>query len=865
MVAHASGTRVTSRRTQLAALWAARPAGVRAIDPWRVAGAIVILLLIPWPLWLLLSQGFTITGFAEESTGYRYFYSLRLLYGDHERPLLPQGHLVGLIHMGIQVLLTVLGYPPTQLFPRVDIWAYTAALLPFAATAAAYVWAVRPLPGPGRLGVALLLLVDIYQIRTSTFWHLLQPDYYTWVHAVAMLTIGLLLRLAERAAPVRLRDAVVAGLFAGACLSVKVTWVTFPLAVTVLLLARTVWPVGGDTAPPRTMSIRALVQSLLRAVGFAGVIAGLAVAVFFSVLLVYHQFDVAAVQEHLDQQSRFLGQAAMPRSFEDWFSQQMLAWPPDVLALGAAAPAVLAVSVLALPRRWVSFALLPSAVAAILVAFQRSYTPTYVETSSYGMVVMVAWAATVLLPFIREIGVSCKLSSPRALLVSRMVGGFGVAALLFTSPIREMVAAPPRLLASFAASTALTHRIEHFVNDSPGKTAFFILNNLHRPLTIHTALAKGGGSSVFDVTWGNSPLLNRMFPNEAFFFDRGPGGPPDLAEFDRFVFGSAATPTVTAQARIPETWKVLNDVYNVASLGFQCRLLEDQSHYSYLEPVAIVGCERNPDRTWNGRSKEPVLMIPREAASEKLPVTVDRRGRTHELEPGDLIFSMVPNGIWRMGKGGEFSRLVAPEGTEVTVANAGPWDQVRKRYEGLKLIAGSHGRWQVQASNARAVNRSEHFDGSPDNPLGEGWWMSSGTETFTLERLEDESGPFVRVHATQALPHLLVTGADGLRGVEGVPITLRARIRSKPGAMQTLTVYDYGESGNPTVNVDRVVADGEWKTLTLQINRTRGGNTSDHYTAGVVGIQPGDWFDIQEFSLFFGMLPDGDGILPVAP
>src|SRR3990167_8631772 len=50
-------------------------------------------------LFVLNANGISQIGFNEESIGYRYFHSLRLLYGEHEFPWLPQGQLIGLIHM----------------------------------------------------------------------------------------------------------------------------------------------------------------------------------------------------------------------------------------------------------------------------------------------------------------------------------------------------------------------------------------------------------------------------------------------------------------------------------------------------------------------------------------------------------------------------------------------------------------------------------------------------------------------------------------------------------------------------------------------------------------------------------------------
>ncbi|MGE3272822.1 MAG: hypothetical protein AB7P40_29060, partial [Chloroflexota bacterium] len=65
------------------------------------------------PLLVLTLHGLSTVGFTEESTGYRYFYSLRYLYTPDERPWIPQGQTMTLVHMLLQLLLTALGFPIT--------------------------------------------------------------------------------------------------------------------------------------------------------------------------------------------------------------------------------------------------------------------------------------------------------------------------------------------------------------------------------------------------------------------------------------------------------------------------------------------------------------------------------------------------------------------------------------------------------------------------------------------------------------------------------------------------------------------------------------------------------------------------------
>jgi hypothetical protein len=201
-----------------------------------VAGSVGTVLLL-LPLLLLASNGLSLVGLTEESTGYRYFYSLRILYTPDERPWIPQGQLVGLVHIGVQLLLTALGYAPTQLQPRIDLFAYIAAALPHLATGAALTWAVLGLRSLGaRLAVAAGLFTVALDLSLTSGYHLLLPDYASWIHTLTMISLGCCLRLSVAGAQIGWRWTLGLGLFTGACLGVKVTVVTLAAAPVLLLL-----------------------------------------------------------------------------------------------------------------------------------------------------------------------------------------------------------------------------------------------------------------------------------------------------------------------------------------------------------------------------------------------------------------------------------------------------------------------------------------------------------------------------------------------------------------------------------------------------------------------------------------------------
>src|SRR5436853_5217913 len=97
-----------------------------------------------FPLLYFWFSGFELSSLGEESVGYRYFYSLRLLYGNDETPWLPQGQFVGLFHQLIQIILTKIGFSPSEILNRVELFSYIASSLPIIFTIFSFIWAVTP-------------------------------------------------------------------------------------------------------------------------------------------------------------------------------------------------------------------------------------------------------------------------------------------------------------------------------------------------------------------------------------------------------------------------------------------------------------------------------------------------------------------------------------------------------------------------------------------------------------------------------------------------------------------------------------------------------------------------------------------------
>ena len=97
---------------------------------------VVLAVGLLFPLSWVILHGWTLSGWYEESVGYRYFYSLRMMYDVNAFVFVPQGHLMGIVNQVIQGLLTALGFPPNVLFPRIDLFSYVAVAVPHLAAVA---------------------------------------------------------------------------------------------------------------------------------------------------------------------------------------------------------------------------------------------------------------------------------------------------------------------------------------------------------------------------------------------------------------------------------------------------------------------------------------------------------------------------------------------------------------------------------------------------------------------------------------------------------------------------------------------------------------------------------------------------------
>jgi hypothetical protein len=478
------------------------------------------------PVATLIAGGLTATGMAEESIGYRYFYTLRMLYGAHERPWLPQGQLVGLTHLAIQASLTAAGLPPTQLFPRIDYWAYAASILPILLTVISFVWAARQIRDPlGQSLVALLLVAVIFDPGTTRGYHLVQGDYYIWVHPLALVAIGAFLQVASSGTRLTPLSGVAVGAFAAAAVTIKPTHLIFAVPIALMLLTH-------------SMQQRQWTGASL------GMLAALLTTVIlaFAIVLLYFLGGADAVTNNLAQLPAYVEAISPSLPFFEWLLVVLGLWRDrnGLLLLVALVP-VLVLSALALPNRMVPISLLPGAVVALYLAWRRYYPNTLIETNDYALFASVVWIALVLVPFVRARldGPSGPIRGPVPTWITPLrLLGLALALLLGARIAVQWSAGIADIRSSFGTSTATARSLESHLDTHPGRVAFLIPDNSRTPLTVDSAIYKGG-VDINSYRWGDSPLVASMFPERHYFLgEHNADRDPNIAQFDRIVFVS---------------------------------------------------------------------------------------------------------------------------------------------------------------------------------------------------------------------------------------------------------------------------------------------------------------------------------------
>lgn len=491
----------------------------------------IVVMGILLPNILLAAHHISLTALYEESIGYRYFYSLRILYSS-ERPWLPQGQLPGLFHLAIQAILSTFGHPPSELFPRIDIFAFLGALTPIIIVGLAFLWAASPLRSAvERSAFAVLLLVFIYASRLPQGW-MTTPDYYMWAFAIALTGGGWILRLLLSSAKPQksLALALLLGMYAGFAAAVKPSLLVFPLAVGSILAV---------------LNFRFKFLLVLASVSLST-----AAAVWASLILCYYLGDVSALKTYFvdlqifaKSQTDTLPHGAVGLAA---FARELLPQNRyDFLFIGPVLILVMLSSIIVRKNRPL-LALVPASLAAGYFCYLRYYALTLVETYAFLLMILLIVVAYLTRPPVRPL--------------PAYVGWIIIAALaLYFGP--SETARMASFYRTVATLDSATKRFHNAVATNGGSVAYLTPDNTYRPPGVDSAIYKGG-TDIFQYTWGVSPLIESMFPDRWYFVY---GGIADVTPFANVVFIKLDEEPLQA------AFKRVEDHFSTSLADFNCR------------------------------------------------------------------------------------------------------------------------------------------------------------------------------------------------------------------------------------------------------------------------------------------------------
>jgi hypothetical protein len=458
--------------------------------------------LLLFPVAMISLDHSTLTGLYEESIGFRYFYNLRTLY-ETTYLFLPQGDLVDLIFKGIHLVLSAVGYPNDQLFPRIDLFSYLSIAFLQCLNVLCFWWAVAAIASPStRLPVALFWGGVNYVPGTSAIYTIIQPDYLILLAAFSLLTMGSMLRTRD-VSDWTPRKVAVFSLFVGAALSVKLTLSILP-AIALL---------------------HATIMSRRMYVGFASAALAvlIGVGIWLAVILLDAKGHPSFVLHHFQDLIAFLQsgpgvvQSGLPWS--EWFvsrvSQSSL-----ISSMIYSAPIIAGLSLLMARRRWefaASVSLFLGVAAYGFFLFKRDSPITLVEcmfplaalfvvVSQFSAVSLFAAIKWPLIPVLLWI---IAWSYPRG--VGSIIG-------------------------SARANTTEQMKLLEFENQLRGKILWLVETNNERPLSVDSAIMRGGfGRSR---QWLDPPnkIMSAMFPNRDYRLLVDPNWPTRLDDYGAVMF-----------------------------------------------------------------------------------------------------------------------------------------------------------------------------------------------------------------------------------------------------------------------------------------------------------------------------------------
>jgi hypothetical protein len=447
----------------------------------------MLLLAVLWyPISRIVMLHLTLTGACEEGLGYRYFYTLRLLYDDNGYIFLPQGHLMDLAHQTLQLVLTALGYSPKAVLPRIDIFSYCSIGLAHLLAALAFLGMSRRIPSLfARLSLVVLVLVPFYNVPISGFNVILEPDYMLWILPLMLVTAGSVFRVvSDGAKPWSQRDSRALAALVAAALGLKATLLIYPITLSVVLLIKR----RGFQAS----FVQAVTATVLGVLGW------------LLIILVYYHFQWDYLVRYFTDEARFGSSVRPDVSYLGWFRQVVLHGHWLVRCSVLLPFAMLGVLMVVRSRTQLSVVLgaLAGSLIYHLFLFFRDTPVTWFEAGNF---LIFALAIVSYRPFLSSASAARKVALGAVVLAAATQVYDGLAYMH-----RYYI---PYLITLNQAQTAAAKSLERYHD----KIAFLYPDNSYRTLTIDSDIFKGGSNILDGPFFGRSALVRGMFPYRSYF------------------------------------------------------------------------------------------------------------------------------------------------------------------------------------------------------------------------------------------------------------------------------------------------------------------------------------------------------------
>jgi hypothetical protein len=221
-------------------------------------------------------------------------------------------------------------------------------------------------------------------------------------------------------------------------------------------------------------------------------------------------------------------------------------------------------------------------------------------------------------------------------------------------------------------------------------------------------------------------------------------------------------------------------------------------------------------------------------------------GNTSLLEAGDLV--LFNNHLLRVESDGQLTPLLGKEGQFVWIENLGPWNPVEQIRSGLPANF-QDGQWVIDPALKPVNLNSDFSSGTNDDPIPE-WFITPANTGHIIQRMKDETGPFIRVSATEDIPYLRIGQIPKARIDNPISVSLLAQVRTNSGKYQTLILSDkiVGLEENALYKTG-VISTGQWSVLAIPWVGVEP-VPSAYYAVGLSDVKVGDWFDVRELSVF---------------